>query len=319
MDRRTFLESIAAAAACVSGREALQGGPADVGPTRRLAPAYASGFGRTSKAPAASTGRKAVLISMLPKDLSYADRFALAREAGFDAVEMQTVAQQTEAHEIRDAAKTAGLRIHSVMNADHWRYPLSSADRDVVNRGVAGMETSLRNAAMWGADAVLLVPAVVDPATSYGDAWRRSRQVIRERLLPIAKDLRVIVAVEEVWNKFLLSPLEFARYVDELDSPWLKAYFDVGNVVFYGYPQDWIRALGPRIAKVHLKDFQLDRSNGRFAWKNLGEGDIDWPAIRRALADIDYRGFVTTELAAGDAAYLKDVAARVDRLLGVRS
>ena len=100
--------------------------------------------------------------------------------------------------------------------------------------------------------------------------------MIRERLLPLARELKVVIAVEEVWNKFLLSPMEFARYVDEFDSPWLKAYFDVGNVVFYGFPQDWIRALGPRIVKVHLKDFQLDRPNGRFAWKNLGEGDIDW-------------------------------------------
>jgi hexulose-6-phosphate isomerase len=201
------------------------------------------------------------------------------------------------------------------MNADHWRFPLSSADRDVVSRSVAGMETSLRNAAAWRADTVLLVPAVVDAATSYRDAWTRSQQVIRERLLPMAKDLKVVIAVEEVWNKFLLSPIEFARYVDELDSPWLKAYFDVGNVVFYGYPQDWIRALGARIVKVHLKDFQLDRPNGRFAWKNIGEGDIDWLAVHRAFTEIGYRGAFTTELSAGDAVYLKDVAARVDRFL----
>jgi hexulose-6-phosphate isomerase len=262
-----------------------------------------------------ATPRKAVLISMLAKDLPYAERFRVARESGFDAIEMQTVASKDEAAEIRDAARSAGLRIHSVMNMDHWRFPLSSGDPEVVNRSVAGMETSLRNAALWGADTVLLVPAVVDATTSYQDAWTRSQRVIRERLLPLARELKVIVAVEEVWNKFLLSPLEFARYVDELDSPWLKAYFDVGNVVFYGYPQDWIRALGPRIAKVHLKDFQLDRPNGRFTWRNLGEGDIDWPQVRRAFADVGYSGWFTTEVAAGDAAYLKDLAARVDRFL----
>jgi len=217
MDRRVFLESIAALAV--------------------------SDPRRPSAAPA-SAGGKAVLISMLPPQLSYADRFALARASGFDGVEMQTVARDGEAREIHEAAKRAGLRIHSVMNADHWRFPLSSADRGAVDRSVAGMENSLRNAALWGADAVLLVPAVVDRTTSYGDAWRRSQQVIRERLLPMAGDLKVIVAVEEVWNKFLLSPLEFARYVDEIDSPWLKAYFDVGNVVVYGFPQDWIRTLG---------------------------------------------------------------------------
>jgi L-ribulose-5-phosphate 3-epimerase len=282
MDRRTFLQSIAAAA---------------------LLPA-----------PGAQP-RKAVLISMLAKELTYAARFAGARDAGFDAIEMQTIAREDEAAEVRDAARHTGLRIHSVMNADHWRFPLSSGDRDVVSRSVAGMETSLRNAALWGADTVLLVPAVVDATTSYRDAWTRSQQVIRERLLPLARELKVIVAVEEVWNKFLLSPLEFARYVDELDSPWLKAYFDVGNVVFYGYPQDWIRALGPRIAKVHLKDFHLDRPNGRFAWTNLGDGDIDWLDVRRAFDDVGYRGVFTTEVAAGDAAYLKDLAGRVDRFL----
>ncbi len=282
MDRRTFLQTMAAAA---------------------LLP--------QSEPP----GRKAVLISMLAKDLSYAQRFKMARDAGFDAIEMQTIARDDEAAEVRDAAMQTGLRIHSVMNADHWRFPLSSGDRDAVNRSVAGMETSLRNAARWGADTVLLVPAVVDPTTSYRDAWTRSQQVIRERVLPLARDLKVIVAVEEVWNKFLLSPLEFARYVDELDSPWLKAYFDVGNVVFYGYPQDWIRSLGSRIAKVHLKDFRLDRPNGRFAWTNIGEGDIDWVEVRRAFDEVGYRGYFTTEVAGGDAAYLKDLAGRVDRFL----
>jgi len=247
--------------------------------------------------------------------LPYLDRFALARDAGFDAIEMQTISRNEEAAEIREASAQTGLCIHSVMNADHWRFPLSSSDRDVVNRSVAGMETSLRNAALWGADTVLLVPAVVDPATSYRDAWTRSQDVIRGRLLPRAQELKVIIAVEEVWNKFLLSPLELARYVDEFDSPWLKAYFDVGNVVFYGYPQDWIRTLAGRIVKVHLKDFQLDRPNGRFTWRNIGDGDIDWLAVHRAFADVGYRGYVTTEVAPGDAAYLKDLANRVDRFL----
>jgi len=266
---------------------------------------------------AASGIRKAVLFSMLPKDRPYAERFAIARAAGFEAVEMQTIERPDEVAEIAEAARGAGLRIHSVMNAAHWEFPLSSGDPAVVSRSVRGMETSLRNAARWAADAVLLVPAVVDASTPYRDAWSRSQRVIRERLLPLAHELKVTIAVEEVWNKFLLSPLEFARYVDEFESPWVRAYFDVGNVVFYGYPQDWIRTLGPRIVKVHLKDFQLDRPNGRFAWKNLGEGDIDWPAVSRALAEIGYTGYVTAEVAAGDAAYLADVAARIDRLLPV--
>ena len=262
--------------------------------------------------------KKAVLISMLPKDLPYAERFALARASGFDAIEMQTMARPEEAAEIKEASAKSGLRVHSVMNMDHWRLPLSSADAEVVNGSVRGMETSLRNAALWGADTVLLVPAVVNADTPYRQAYERSQRVIRERLLPMARDLKVIIAVEEVWNKFLLSPVEFARYVDEFESPWLKAYFDVGNVVIYAFPQDWIRTLGPRIVKIHLKDFNFDRSNGRFTWKAIGEGDIDWPEVRRALKDVGYGGYVTTEVYGGDAAYLKDVAARVDRFLDGR-
>ena len=103
--------------------------------------------------------------------------------------------------------------------------------------------------------------------------------------------------------------------MDELDSPWVRAYFDVGNVVFYGYPQDWIRALGKRIVRLHLKDFRVDRGKGVFEWKNLGEGEIDWIAVRKALSDIGYDGYMTTEIAGGDLAYLKDVSARIDRFL----
>ena len=270
---------------------------------------------RPDLAAAGGNPKKAVLISMLPKERSYRERFQMAVDAGFAGIEMQTVTDAGEAAEIKEAAARTGLVIHSVMNSAHWKYPLSSDDTDVVGKSVAGMETSLRNAKLWGAGAVLLVPAVVNPQTAYRDAWTRSQRVIRERILPLAEELGVIVAVEEVWNKFLLSPLEFARYVDELASPWLKAYFDVGNVLLYGYPQDWIRTLGPRIVRVHLKDFRVDREKGLFEWKNLGEGDLDWVEVRRAFAEIGYDGWVTTEIQGGDAAYLKDVMARLDRFL----
>jgi hexulose-6-phosphate isomerase len=194
----------------------------------------------------------------------------------------------------------------------HWENPLSSSDSAVVERSLKGMRTSLHNAKLWGADAVLLVPAVVNPQTPYREAWTRSQKQIR-KLIPLAEELKVIIAIEEVWNKFLLSPLEMPRYVDEFQSPWVKSYFDVGNVVLYGYPQDWIHNLGKRIAKVHLKDFK--RLEDGYRWVNLGDGDIDWPAVRKAFADVGYTGYATTELEGGDAAYLRDVGQRVDRLV----
>ena len=268
-----------------------------------------------SLASAAGSPKKAVLVSMLPKELSILDRFKLAREVGFEATEVHTVTDQKQAEEMRAASDATGLKIHSVMNEAHWKFPLSSSDPQIVRQSVAGMETSLRNAALFKAGTVLLVPAVVDAKTSYADAWKRSQQVIRDQILPLAAELKVVVAIEEVWNKFLLSPLEFARYVDEFQSPWAKAYFDVGNVVFYGYPQDWIRTLGSRIVRVHLKDFKLERDAGTFHWKNIGEGDIDWVEVRKALNDIAYDGYMTTEIEGGDKAYLADVNARLDRFL----
>ena len=263
---------------------------------------------------AAPQGRikKAVLISMLPKQLGYAERFKLARDVGFEQVEAETTPDQRDADEIKKAAEDAKVRIHSVMVMGHWEWPLTSADPAVVEKCVERIRTSLHNAKFWGADAVLLVPGVVNPQTSYRDAWTRSQVHIR-RLLPLAKELGVVIAVEEVWNKFLLSPLEFAKYVDEFNSPWVKAYFDVGNVVLYGYPQDWIRALGKRIVKVHLKDFK--REPDGYKWVNLGEGDIDWPEVRKAFAEIGYTGAATVELPPGDEAYLRDVSQRVDRLV----
>jgi len=259
--------------------------------------------------------KRAVLVSMLPKELSWQDRFALARAVGFEGVEMQTVTDQADAEAIAKASESTGLVIHSVMNSDHWRYPLSSPDPEVVRKSVAGMKTSLMNAALWKAGIVLLVPAVVDGKTTYSEAWSRSVAVIRDQLIPVATGLRVQIGIEEVWNKFLLSPLEFNRYVDEFQSPTIKAYFDVGNVVFYGYPQDWIRTLGSRIARLHLKDFKVNRDAGTFEWKNLGEGDIDWVEVRKALAEAPNAAWLTTEISGGDRAYLTDVLRRVDRFL----
>ncbi|HVO13155.1 MAG TPA: sugar phosphate isomerase/epimerase family protein [Vicinamibacteria bacterium] len=293
LDRRTFL-----------GRAAALSAVAAAAPRMARAQAVAGGG-----------PRKAVWAGMLPKERSWLERFQMAREAGFEGIEVGTTPEQKVAEEIKEASAKTGLVIHSVMNADHWQFPLSSADPAVVAKSVAGMEASLHNAKLWGATDVLLVPAVLDPKTSYQDAWTRSQRVIKERLLPLAQQLQVAIGIEEVWNKFLLSPLEMARYVDEFASPWVKAYLDVGNMVFYGYPQDWVRTLGKRIGRVHLKDFKIDHEKGCFEWKNLGEGDIDWPEVRKAFAEVGYTGWMSTEIEGGDLKYLKDVVARFDRFL----
>jgi len=263
-------------------------------------------------APARLPIKKAVEFEMLPKSGSYADRFQMARDAGFEQVECPTMPDEHEAEEVKKASEKTGLRIHSVMNMAHWKYPLSSSDPAVVAESVKGMETSLRNAHFWGAETVLLVPAVVNAETRYRDAWTRSQYEIR-KLIPMAQQLNVIIGIEEVWNKFLLSPLEFARYIDEFNSPWIRAYFDVGNVVIFGYPQDWIRTLGKRIIKLHIKDFKFENDVAK--WTPLREGAINWPEVYKALHEVGYTGSATVELEGGDAAYLREVNRRFDLIL----
>jgi len=262
--------------------------------------------------PSPSPIKKGLVFDMLPSKLSYVERMKLARAMGFQVVQAPTTPDEHAAEEMKKAADAANIRIDSVMNMDHWKYPLSSSDAAVVEKSLAGMRTSLHNAKLWGSDAVLLVPAVVNPQTSYRDAWSRSQTQIR-KLLPLAEELKIVIAIEEVWNKFLLSPLEMAKYIGEFQSPWIQAWFDVGNVVLYGYPQDWIRTLGKGIAKVHLKDFK--RKKDGFAWVNLGDGDVDWEAVRDAFRETGYSGSAICELDGGDEVYLRDVSRRVDRLV----
>ena len=262
--------------------------------------------------------KKAVEFNMLPKALSPLDAFQLAHDCGFEEIECPTTPEKGKAEEMLAASRKTGLRIHSVMNRDHWKYPLSSRDPEVVAKSMEGLKTSFRNASMWGADTVLVVPAVVNPETTYQEAWDRSQVQIRQ-ILPLAEEVKVIIAVEEVWNKFLLSPLEMARYVDEFKSPWVRSYFDVGNVVLYGYPQDWIRTLGKRIVKLHIKDFSFRQDptiKKRVAdFVNLRDGDINWKEVYQALKEIGYQGSATVELDGGGKEYLADVSKRFDLIL----
>jgi len=302
--RREFLKS-SITAACSAG---LSSGAL----VEFLAAAPAPASTDSTPPPAQASIKKGVLLDMLPAKFSYAERLKMARDVGFDVVQAPTEPDASKAEEIKKAADGANIRIDSVMNMDHWKYPLSSADPAVVEKSLAGMRTSLRNAKLWGSDAVLLVPAVVNPQTSYRDAWTRSQREIH-KLIPLAEELKIVIAIEEVWNKFLLSPLEMAAYIKEFESPWIQAWFDVGNVLLYGYPQDWIRTLGKSIVKVHLKDFK--RKQDGYEWVNLGDGDVDWQAVREAFSEIGYSGSAITELKGGDEAYLRDVSRRVDRLI----
>lgn len=254
---------------------------------------------------------RAILDSMLPKDMPLVDRYKLAVEVGFKSMEVRAVSDDAEAQQINAAAQEAGLRIHSVMNQTHWKFPLSSPSGSDVDACVEGIRASLRQAELFGADAVLLVPAVVRSDTTYEQAWERSQSEIR-KLIPLAEQHDVMIAIEDVWNKFLLTARDFRQYIDDFNHPLVQAYFDVGNIVHYAVPEHWIRELGSRIVKVHLKDYSR-----RDGFVNLGDGDVDWPAVKEAFAAVGYNGEATVELRGGDRAYLADLGQRVDRLLGL--
>ncbi len=176
---------------------------------------------------------------------------------------------------------------------------------------MAAIRQEFADCKAYGGTTVLVVPAVVNRKVGYRDAYKRSQKNIRE-LIPDAQSHGIKIAIEEVWNKFLLSPVEFARYIDEFESPWVGAYFDVGNVVEFGYPEEWIRELGKRILKVHIKEYAKPK---RFDYR-LGEGkEIDWEAVRSAFEDVGYTGWITAEVGYGDVESMKDVVRRMKELL----
>ena len=237
--------------------------------------------------------------------------FRLLKEAGFEGVELLSP-NKFDRDEVLKARDETGLVIHGISGSRHWQEPLSSPDQAVVERGLAAIRASIEDCKAYGGTTVLLVPGIVTRNVSHREVYARSQAAIRS-ILPDAEKAGIAIAIEEVWNRFLLSAPEFARYVDEFQSPWVKAYFDVGNVIEYGYPQEWIRELGPRIAKVHIKEYAKPK---RFDYP-LGDGkEIDWKAVRKAFEDVGYHGWITAEVNFGDLEAMKDVVRRMDAIFG---
>ncbi len=257
--------------------------------------------------------KKSLILDMIPGNLPLEDRFALAKRAGFEGVEVPPRLDDAGwAGALRAASEKSGLPVHSVIfGSGGWGWPhLAEPEPEKRAQALENLKKGLRFAKAAGADVLLLVPAVVHAKIRYAEAYERSQAGIRQAI-PLAEELGVTIGVEVIWNNFLLSPLEFARYIDEFDHPRVRAYFDVGNIVKNGWPEDWIRTLGKRICRIHLKDF----SRKQYKAVNLGDGDINWKEVRKALAEAEFTSFMTAEVEGGDEAYLKDLAQRMERLL----
>lgn len=249
-------------------------------------------------------------------NLSILDTFLLLADLGFDGVELDGPNELTMG-EVIAARDRSGLAIPGVVNSMHWKAPLTDPDPQVRATCVASIRTALDNAREYGASTVLVVPGVVNAQTSYKHAWELATAELA-KVLDHAEATGVAIAIENVWNDFLLSPLEAARFVDGFESPKVGWYFDVGNVLRYGRPAHWIEALGQRILKIDVKEFSLERMNSLGPWKGfdveLGDGDCDWATVNRALAAVGYSGWASIEVPGGDRHRLKALKERFDKL-----
>jgi len=249
------------------------------------------------------------------------EKFQAAKAAGFDGIEPPSHLDEEEVLRARDAT---GLTIPSVSCGQHSR-ELSDPDAAKRAEAVEGVKQALRDAKRYGASSVLVVPGGVSEQIAYADAYQRVREGLRQAL-PLAEELGVKMAFENVWNHFLLSPLEAARFVDEFHSPAAGWHFDVGNAIYLGWPEQWIRILGKRIQKFHIKEFSRKNMNERglragFAVEYL-EGDNDWPAVMKAVDEIGYQGWANAEPAwkpkgVDGATRLKQISAKMDQIFAM--
>jgi L-ribulose-5-phosphate 3-epimerase len=264
--------------------------------------------------------KKGIWYAALP-GRSLLEKFNAAKEAGFDGVEPPSHLDQEEVLRARDAS---GLAVASVSSGQHSR-PLSAGDPAARAAAVEGVKQAIRDAKRYDASSVLVVPGGVSAEISYADAWERNLAGLRQ-VLPAAEDLGVKIAIENTWSHFLLSPLESARFVDELNSPAAVWHFDIGNTIYLGWPEQWIRILGKRIHKLHIKEYSRKKMNegglaAGFAVEYL-EGDNDWPAVMKALDEIGYHGWATAEPAwhpkgVDGRTRLQQISAKLDQIFAL--
>ena len=245
--------------------------------------------------------KKAVKFHMIKEEMSVLDKFKLLKDVGLDGTEIH-VTSKADRNEVRRAIDRTGVVVHGFLNSDK---------PDLIH--------AIDSAKYYGGSSVLVVAGRVDASHPYDEVYRQQQSRIR-KALPYAEKHKIKLLIENVWNGFLLSPLEMSRFIDELESPAVGAYFDVGNVVRFGWPDHWIRILGKRIAKLDIKEYsrakQMNDGLRKGFEVEIGEGDCDWPAVRKALKEIGYTsGWATAEVSGGDRDRIAEIAKRMNDVL----
>lgn len=268
-------------------------------------------------APKTRTHKKAIMWGTVGVKGSVRDKMNAVKAAGFDGVEMMSHLDQAEVLKARDET---GLEIPSVCGEHHWKLPLSHPDPKVRDEGLAALKQTLHDAKAYGAGSILLVPGVVNQEVSFDECWKRSIEQIR-LAIPLAEELGVKISVENVWNNFITTEVQAVRYLEEINSPWVGWHFDVGNVIRYGDPIVWIKALSKHINRVHIKEYSRDRAMRDADWYAgfrvpLMEGANNWSGIMNAFDEAGYQGFLITEQGGGDSPEgLRDICQRLEKII----
>ena len=309
MNKREFIKSAAAiaGAAAISPLASAAGMPERSTITRNSIPGKV-------------TLKKALGYGMIKEELSLVDKFKLAKDVGFDGIELNTPTE-FKISELIAAKEASGIELPTVVNKDHWSAPLSDPDPAVREKCIQSVAQSLREVKELGGDTVLVVPGVVNENVSYEQAYITSQNSIRA-LIPYAEETGMQIGLENVWNNFLISPMEAKRYIDEINHPLVGWYFDVGNILRYGWPEHWIRTLHSRIMKLHIKEYSRELMNTKGLWEgfkiDLLKGDNNWPMVMQAISEINHQGgWLTAEVSGGDRHHLKQISMQMDQIIGM--
>ncbi|HML47371.1 MAG TPA: sugar phosphate isomerase/epimerase family protein [Clostridia bacterium] len=276
--------------------------------------------------------KKGINVWSFPADLTIEQRIRLAKKAGFDGIELalnltgplSLESDEAEIKGYRALADEIGIELISLASGLYWDFPFSADDPSVRAKAHEIASFQLKAARLLGVGCILVVPGCVGAdfikgakVVPYETVYNRALEAMKA-LVPVAEAQGVVVGVENVWNKFLLSPLEMRRFIDEVGSPWVQAYLDVGNILAVGYPEHWIPVLGKRIARVHCKDFKVSVGNIN-GFCDLLAGDVNFPAVVEELQKVGYEGYITAEM--GGYRHYSDqivynTSASMDRFLG---
>lgn len=262
--------------------------------------------------------KKAIMLGTLSIKGTLLEKFKAAKDAGYEGVEPHGGMNNQE---VLDALGATGLKTASVCCHTHWKQTLTHNDEAIREEGLQGVLTTLRDAKKYDCTSILVVPGVVNEEVPYDVAWERSITQIK-KAIPLAKELGVSISIENVWNNFILSPMEAVRFLDEIGDPIVGWHFDIGNVLRYGWPEQWIKVLGKRINRIHVKEFNLQKMKDEGLSKGfdceLTEGSNNWPAIMKALDDTGYTGWAISEQRGGNIFRgLQMLTERMDKIIAM--